>query len=258
MRCPFCIEEINEEATVCKYCHRDLAIPAPLLTHQLKKLHTSNDHLNAEVRRLHERLRRTSARMTASDRLHVSIAAARYVFAPIAFLLIAHYVISVHLDAKAIYLRILSLAIPFPFGFDMRWRVGLGPYASITFGIIVAIVAVAGMLLMTHFASPSAEPFLPTDWRGWQEDWEYAASIALAMVAGNLAATAVHRVVPEADETPDSFSLAARGLAWIVGLRQEDQGFADKLKSIEKVITAATAVLTALAAFFTGIKGLLR
>ena len=31
MECPFCAEEVKDEALVCKHCSRDLKIPKPLI-----------------------------------------------------------------------------------------------------------------------------------------------------------------------------------------------------------------------------------
>jgi hypothetical protein len=32
MQCPFCVEEIRENASICQYCRNDLRIPDALLT----------------------------------------------------------------------------------------------------------------------------------------------------------------------------------------------------------------------------------
>jgi hypothetical protein len=48
--CPFCAEEIPEQAAVCRACHRDIAIPAPLEAEHLE-LSLKRDALRAELDR---------------------------------------------------------------------------------------------------------------------------------------------------------------------------------------------------------------
>ena len=48
LACPFCSEEIPERAAVCRTCHRDIAIPAPLEAEHLE-LSLKRDALRAEL-----------------------------------------------------------------------------------------------------------------------------------------------------------------------------------------------------------------
>lgn len=48
MLCPFCCEANNEQAVVCRACHRDIAIPAPLKAEH-RELSLKRDLLRAEL-----------------------------------------------------------------------------------------------------------------------------------------------------------------------------------------------------------------
>ena len=79
------------------------------------------------------------------------------------------------------------------------------------YGAVVGVVSVAGMLTIVGFADNVA--ILPENTREWREVFEYAASIMLAYVTGNVLAALAQRMVPktlDASSAPSPAVLHAR------------------------------------------------
>ena len=53
--CPFCVEENGPDATVCRVCHRDIVIPAPLRAEH-QELSRKREQLRLELYRAKARL----------------------------------------------------------------------------------------------------------------------------------------------------------------------------------------------------------
>jgi hypothetical protein len=107
----------------------------------------------------------------------------RYLFVPIVILLVAHHVIVNSLDLDAEYLRIVTIGVPFAFGFLLSWQAGRGAAASVAIAAALGVISVAGMTVSEGLNS--GQPILPQTRFEWKDNIEYAASIALSLVAGH-------------------------------------------------------------------------
>src|SRR5262245_51042456 len=161
MECPFCTEDLNDEAIACKGCGRDLRLVRPLVEENIR-LVARIENLQAQVDMARAAVERTTAPL-AFWSVHSSL----YVAAPAALLIAAHFVIVVVLDVSPLYLRFASILMPLPFGFAMLWFTHHGIAWSILDGILIGLISVAGMLIVVAFMDNIS--VLPQNAREWRE-----------------------------------------------------------------------------------------
>jgi hypothetical protein len=252
MECPFCAEDFNDTALVCKSCGRDLRLVLPIIEENLKLIREAGE-LQLQI----NQLRAAEARRAAPLQFWVPNAGI-YLIAPILLLLAVHYVITVLMNVPLLYLRLGTLAVPLPFGLALLWFSHHGFRWSLVYGAVVGVCSVAGMLTIVAFTDNV--PVLPENAREWREAAEYAASIMLAYATGNVLAALVQRMVPRTLDASRAPSPAVIKVAQILGgpageqtLRRRAQKIADNLGTVG---TAFGALGTAGASIFTGLRAL--
>ena len=114
---------------------------------------------------------------------------------PILLLLAAHLLLIVKLDVSPVIMRIASMLIPLPFGFALAWVAHLGWRMAAAVGVVIGVVAVAGMTTIIGYTDNV--PIMPHNFREWRETTEYAVSIALATLTGNILATMALNILPK-------------------------------------------------------------
>jgi class 3 adenylate cyclase len=115
-----------------------------------------------------------------------------YAVVPILTLLLAHYLFVMKLDLNTSYLRVFAVAFPVLVGFGLVWHAGRGLGATVLLGVAIGIISAFGMLVIVGLVDSA--PILPSSRLEWQEAIEYAAGIALAMVAGGALARSIKAV----------------------------------------------------------------
>jgi hypothetical protein len=253
MECPFCLEDFNEEALVCKGCGRDLRLVRPLIIENLA--------LIAQIEALHVQVGRARAaveRATAPLTFWLTHGAI-YLVAPVGLLIAAHFLIVVVLDISLLYLRLASVAIPLPFGFALLWLSHIGVRWSILDGVFIGLLSVGGMLTVIAFVDNV--PILPQGVRDWRETLEYVASIALATVTGSVIAILVRRMLPRTLDSAGAPSPAATTIARMVGRHVGEQALRRRAQKIQDtfgtIATAAAALAAGAGSIYTGVRALL-
>jgi hypothetical protein len=174
-----------------------------------------------------------------------------YLIVPLALLLLSHAVITVVYDTKILYLRIISMVLPLPFGYFLfkgharsvlPWFIGV---------ILLAIGAVIGMSAITGLVDGS--PVMPQNAFEWKEVLEYSSSISFSfltgMLLGGMAYASKHR-----RKNMNTNSL----LGSVMTLPFSSDISPDKLhqflKKIEQYGSTVVAVGTTALSIYTGLK----
>ncbi|MFN7752610.1 MAG: hypothetical protein ACK5TE_10140 [Pseudomonadota bacterium] len=204
--CPYCAADLAPGVMACRHCGRMVGQLLPLLVRQ-RELAAEITELRAELACL-----RGSPVPPSTGMQHATGAGSQPLprapsahHAPAATLAAAvllvttasallHWLLLFVYDAPPLLLRLLTLVVPFALGLRANWvtsgRAATAAYAIAA--IACGASSVLAMLAITHLIDDV--PLLPQDARELREALEYAASIALAFLAGLLVVRAIRRV----------------------------------------------------------------
>ncbi len=269
LTCPYCTSAISTAALVCPVCTRDLYLFKPLLE-QSRALGRRLDDALARIADLEARPMpvATSPSVAAADNPVPAAAAAadrkssrvaraprkqavtlwRAALALALVLVAAHTVIVVAFDLPAIWLRLVCVVMPIPFGYWMA-----GPRRRPVVPLIVVAVLVATivpLLMSTIVAALDHTSILPSDPRELQEFISFALSIGLSLGTGML----LGRSMGQVDKS--TFEEASRTYGRVSNFvrRFSPELVRQNFESWQKALLALVAVCTTAASMVSGLK----
>ncbi len=267
MQCPYCAEDISDAAVVCPYCRHDLA-PSRHLIDENKALHEEVAQLRAEIASVRAKNTRAvtdaqaAARRKAAPLTAVIGDLVKYALVPIALLLFAHFLIILSWDKPTVYLRIVSILLPAPFGFFLVRGAQRSLAWTAAVAAVVSVIAIYGMSLAVSLHDGG--PVLPSNTEEWTEAVQYFISIALAYVTGGLLATMLSggAQIAAPSRTTQMIAkvaplLAPKGRKLMKGKNARIIAMIERALGVQKVVTAVVAAVTTAGSIYMGIMSVL-
>jgi hypothetical protein len=214
---------------------------------ELDRLRSELGHVNAKLGRLRHPFR------TAF------IYAGTYFLMPVVLLVAAHVLVTIVFNVSPLYLRLASVIVPLPFGLALYAGEKMGVRGALLLGIVTASFAILCMLTVTGINDNV--PIIPGPWIEWREAIEYALSIALAFVTGNIIGILLFQALPKIMAGGGKPNAVAYSLARALGPHLGEEHIRRRARVIQNLMRTvgplAGIVVTASGSLYTGLKGII-
>jgi hypothetical protein len=260
MNCPYCLSEIAEEAVVCKVCTKDVYLFKPMMARiaelesKLLESSSSDNHIQ-RIEALEAQLAEHVEKKYSNRGLKaIFFDAIIFILLPLAVLLASHYLITIVYDTKMLYLRIISMLLPLPFGYFLfkSFRRTIFPWVLSV--VLLAITTVISMSWLTSLVDHS--PVLPQSVFEWREMLEYAASITFSFLTGMLLGKISYSNKHLAKSA--RISLFTKFILHFLGDEKlSPEGIHELMKKINEYVGTIIALGTTALSIYTGLKHVL-
>ena len=262
MKCPYCLSEVDEEAVACKFCTKDLYLFKPLIKKVAELERQMEDIPNREayeqrIAELEEMLSEREDEISKDP--HILSALFKnigvYLIIPLVLLLLAHALIIVVYDTKEIYLRIISMIIPLPFGYFLfkgQKRAIFPWFLGVTF---LAITSVIGMSWITSLVDRT--PVFPQNAFEWREVIQYSASIAFSFLTGILLGSMAYFAKQSRRRAAPINPLLKAIASGLTDGKMSPANIEKVMKRLQGFFGTAVALATTAISIYTGLKGII-